>query len=154
MIQDLVVYAVFIGYAIGVLMTFGLLLTWVERKQAAVMSDRIGANRAYFRLPFTQIKLVWWGLFHGIADGVKMLLKEDFRPRTYDWYAYMVAPWVVFTPVLLVFAVLVLLYRRFLAPLALTRKSARTRSWSAWAPDSWAAAARRSAPASSPSSTV
>jgi NADH-quinone oxidoreductase subunit H len=106
MIQDLVVYAVFIGYAIGVLMTFGLLLTWVERKQAAVMSDRIGANRAYFRLPFTQVKLVWWGLFHGIADGVKMLLKEDFRPRPYDWYAYMVAPWVVFTPVLLVFAVI------------------------------------------------
>jgi NADH-quinone oxidoreductase subunit H len=106
MIQDLVVYAVFIGYAIGVLMTFGLLLTWVERKQAAVMSDRIGANRAYLRLPFTQIKLVWWGLFHGIADGVKMLLKEDFKPRTYDWYAYMVAPWVVFTPVLLVFAVI------------------------------------------------
>ena len=106
MIQDLVVYAVFIGYAIGVLMTFGLLLTWVERKQAAVMSDRIGANRAYVRLPFTQIKLVWWGLFHGIADGVKMLLKEDFRPRPYDWYAYMVAPWVVFTPVLLVFAVI------------------------------------------------
>jgi NADH-quinone oxidoreductase subunit H len=106
MIQDLVVYAVFIGYAIGVLMTFGLLLTWVERKQAAVMSDRIGANRAYLRLPFTQVKLVWWGLFHGIADGVKMLLKEDFRPRTYDWYAYMVAPWVVFTPVLLVFAVI------------------------------------------------
>jgi NADH-quinone oxidoreductase subunit H len=106
MIQDLVVYAVFIGYAIGVLMTFGLLLTWVERKQAAVMSDRIGANRAYLRLPFTQVKLVWWGLFHGIADGVKMLLKEDFRPRPYDWYAYMVAPWVVFTPVLLVFAVI------------------------------------------------
>jgi NADH-quinone oxidoreductase subunit H len=106
MIQDLVVYAVFIGYAIGVLMTFGLLLTWVERKQAAVMSDRIGANRAYFRLPFTQVKLVWWGLFHGIADGVKMLLKEDFRPQPYDWYAYMVAPWVVFTPVLLVFAVI------------------------------------------------
>jgi NADH-quinone oxidoreductase subunit H len=106
MIQDLVVYAVFIGYAIGVLMTFGLLLTWVERKQAAVMSDRIGANRAYLRLPFTQIKLVWWGLFHGIADGVKMLLKEDFKPRPYDWYAYMVAPWVVFTPVLLVFAVI------------------------------------------------
>jgi NADH-quinone oxidoreductase subunit H len=106
MIQDLVVYAVFIGYAIGVLMTFGLLLTWVERKQAAVMSDRIGANRAYLRIPFTQVKLVWWGLFHGIADGVKMLLKEDFKPRPYDWYAYMVAPWVVFTPVLLVFAVI------------------------------------------------
>jgi NADH-quinone oxidoreductase subunit H len=58
------------------------------------------------RIPFTQVKLVWWGLFHGIADGIKMILKEDFHPRTHDWYAYAVAPWVVFTPVLLVFAVI------------------------------------------------
>jgi NADH-quinone oxidoreductase subunit H len=106
MIQDLVVYVVFITYAISVLMGFGTVLTWVERKQAAVMSDRIGANRAYLRIPFTQIKLVWWGLFHGMADGLKLLLKEDFKPKTYDWYAYMVAPWVVFAPVLLVFAVI------------------------------------------------
>ena len=35
-----------------------------------------------------------------------MLLKEDCRPKTYDWFAYAVAPWVVFTPVLLVFAVI------------------------------------------------
>jgi NADH-quinone oxidoreductase subunit H len=105
MIQDLVIYVIFITYAISVLMGFGTILTWVERKQAAVMSDRIGANRAYLRIPFTQIKLVWWGLFHGMADGLKMLLKEDFKPQTYDWYAYAVAPWVVFTPVLLVFAV-------------------------------------------------
>jgi len=106
MIQDLVVYAVYIGYAIAVLMGFGVILTWVERKQAAVMSDRIGANRAYLRIPFTNVKLVWLGLFHGMADGLKMLLKEDWRPKTYDWYAYAVAPWVVFTPVLLVFAVI------------------------------------------------
>jgi NADH-quinone oxidoreductase subunit H len=106
MTQDLVVYLIFIAYAVGMLMTFGTLLTWVERKQAAVMSDRIGANRAYVRIPFTQFKMVWWGLFHGIADGIKMLVKEDFKPRTYDWYAYAVAPWVVFTPVLLVFGVI------------------------------------------------
>ncbi len=105
MIQDLVIAIVFITYAISVLMGFGTVLTWVERKQAAVMSDRIGANRAYLRLPFTQVKLVWWGLFHGMADGLKLLLKEDFKPKTTDWYAYMVAPWEVFTPVLLVFAV-------------------------------------------------
>ncbi len=106
MIADLVISLIFIGYAVSVLMGFGTILTWVERKQAAVMSDRIGANRAYIRIPFTQVKLVWWGLFHGMADGLKMLLKEDFKPRTYDWYAYAVAPWVVFTPVLLVFAVI------------------------------------------------
>lgn len=105
MTQDLVVYAAYIAYAIAVLMGFGTILTWVERKQAAVMADRIGANRAYLRIPFTQVKLVWWGLFHGMADGLKMLLKEDFKPRAYDWYAYEVAPWVAFVPVLLVFAV-------------------------------------------------
>jgi NADH-quinone oxidoreductase subunit H len=104
--QDFVVSLVFIGYAIGVLMTFGLVLTWVERKQGAIMSDRIGANRAYLRIPFTQIKLVWWGLFHGLADGIKMLLKEDFKPNSYDRFAYAIAPWVVFAPVLLVFAVI------------------------------------------------
>ncbi len=106
MIQDLVVYAIYIGYALAVLMTFGTVLTWVERKQAAVMSERIGANRAYVRIPFTQVKLVWLGLFHGLADGLKMMVKEDWRPQSYDAYAYAVAPWVVFTPVLLVFAVI------------------------------------------------
>ena len=106
MMQDLVVDLVFIGYAVAVLLLFGTVLTWVERKQAAIMSDRIGANRAYLRIPFTQIKLVWWGLFHGLADGLKMMLKEDFRPNAYDRFAYAIAPWVVFTPVLLVFAVI------------------------------------------------
>jgi len=106
MTQDLVIYVIYIAYAVGMLMTFGTILTWVERKQAAVMSDRIGANRAYVRIPFTQFKLIWWGLFHGLADGLKMLVKEDFKPRSYDWYAYAVAPWVVFTPVLLVFGVI------------------------------------------------
>ena len=106
MMQDFVVHAAYIGYALIMLLTFGTVLTWVERKQAAVMSDRIGANRAYVRLPFTQIRLVAIGLFHGIADGLKMLLKEDFRPRTYDAFAYAAAPWVVFVPVLLVFGVI------------------------------------------------
>jgi len=106
MMPDLVIFLIFILYAISVLMGFGTILTWVERKQAAVMADRIGANRAYLRIPFTQIKLIWLGLFHGMADGLKMLLKEDFQPRTFDRVAYAVAPWVVFTPVLLVFAVI------------------------------------------------
>ncbi|MDZ7750375.1 MAG: complex I subunit 1 family protein [Gammaproteobacteria bacterium] len=105
MIQDLVVHGVFIAYSVLVLMTCGLLLTWVERKQSAIMSDRIGANRAYLRLPYTQVKLVWMGLFHGLADGAKMLLKEDFRADSNDRLAYTLAPWIAFVPVLLVFAV-------------------------------------------------
>jgi len=103
---DLAITLVYIAYAFAVLLTFGAMLTWVERKQAALMSDRIGANRAYVRIPFTQVRLIWLGLFHGMADGLKLLLKEDFKPVTYDRLAYVLGPWVVFVPVMLVFAVI------------------------------------------------
>jgi NADH-quinone oxidoreductase subunit H len=106
MSPDLAITLVYIAYALAVLLTFGAVLTWVERKQAALMSDRIGANRAYLRIPFTQFKLIWLGLFHGMADGLKLLLKEDFKPVTYDKLAYVLGPWVVFVPVMLVFAVI------------------------------------------------
>jgi len=106
MSPDLAVSLVYIAYAFAVLLTFGAVLTWVERKQAAIMSDRIGANRAYLRIPFTQVKLVWWGLFHGMADGLKLLLKEDFKPDAYDRLAYALGPWLAFAPVMLVFAVI------------------------------------------------
>jgi len=106
MSPDFAITLVYVGYALAVLLTFGAVLTWVERKQAAIMSDRIGANRAYLRIPFTQVKLVWLGLFHGMADGLKLLLKEDFRPVTYDKLGYALGPWLAFTPVVLVFAVI------------------------------------------------
>ncbi len=106
MSPDIAITLVYIAYALAVLLTFGAVLTWVERKQAALMSDRIGANRAYLRIPFTQVKLIWLGLFHGMADGLKLLLKEDFKPVTYDRLAYVLGPWVVFVPVMLVFAVI------------------------------------------------
>jgi NADH-quinone oxidoreductase subunit H len=70
------------------------------------MADRIGANRAYLRIPFTNVKLIWLGLFHGMADGLKLLLKEDFKPVTYDKLGYALGPWLAFTPVVLVFAVI------------------------------------------------
>ena len=104
--QDLAISLVYIAYAMGLLLTFGAILTWVERKQAAIMSDRIGANRAYLRIPFTQVKLVWLGLFHGMADGLKLLLKEDFKPVAYDQLAYALGVWLAFVPVMLVFAVI------------------------------------------------
>ena len=103
--QDLAISLVYVGYALAVLLTFGAILTWVERKQAAIMSDRIGANRAYVRIPFTNVKLIWLGLFHGMADGLKLLLKEDFKPLAYDRLAYALGPWLAIVPVLLVFAV-------------------------------------------------
>jgi len=106
MIADFIIGIIFITYAVVLLLSLGAVLTWVERKQAAIMADRIGANRCYIRIPFTNIKLTAFGLFHAMADGLKMLLKENFKPKAYDRVAYFLAPWLVFTPVLLVFAVI------------------------------------------------
>ena len=105
MIPDLVVHGAFMLFAITFMMLLATVFTWVERKQSAIMSDRIGANRCYIRIPFTNIKFVAWGLFHGVADGGKLLLKENFTPLTYDRLCYNLAPWLAAVPVLLVFAV-------------------------------------------------
>src|SRR5438552_19057948 len=62
------------------------LLGWVEGKQSAIMQDRIGANRASifgFRV---------LGLFHPLADTLKMLTKEDFRSAPADRLLFELAP--------------------------------------------------------------
>jgi NADH-quinone oxidoreductase subunit H len=64
------------------------LLGWVERKQSAIMQDRIGANRASI-LGFRAL-----GLFHPLADTLKMLTKEDFRPARADRLLFELAPFV------------------------------------------------------------
>ncbi|MEK7233737.1 MAG: complex I subunit 1 family protein [Elusimicrobiota bacterium] len=62
-----VLFAV-LGFGLGI----AALLGWVERKQSAVMQDRIGANRA----SIFGITII--GLFHPLADAIKLLTKEDF----------------------------------------------------------------------------
>ena len=63
------------------------LLTWVERKQSAVMQDRIGANRASI-FGFKAM-----GLFHAIADVLKMLSKEEFIPAGANAFLFNLAPY-------------------------------------------------------------
>jgi len=43
---DLLLQAIPVGFVMFLVLNFGGLLTWVERKQSAIMQDRIGANRA------------------------------------------------------------------------------------------------------------
>ena len=64
------------------------ILGWVERKQSAIMQDRIGANRASI-FGFRAL-----GLFHPLADTLKMLTKEDFRPARADRLLFELAPFV------------------------------------------------------------
>src|SRR5438477_11153151 len=81
-------HLIMVAFARGVGMNMGGLLTWVERKKSAIMQDRIGANRASifgFRL---------MGLFHPLADAIKMLTKEDFRPARADRVLFGLAPFV------------------------------------------------------------
>jgi NADH-quinone oxidoreductase subunit H len=74
-------------------------LILVERKVAAYSQDRIGPNRAgsEFGLPF--------GLLQPLADGAKMLLKEDVVPRYVDKPIYLLAPCVAIIAATIGFAV-------------------------------------------------
>ncbi len=102
-----------LGFVFGLLLNFGGGLTWVERKQAAIMANRVGANRAYIPIPLRKGgKWRWYkrftliGVFHAITDGAKMLTKEDFTPPFVDKLIYNVAPWFAVVPVLVTFAVI------------------------------------------------
>ena len=60
--------------------------TWVERKQSALIQDRIGANRADI-FGFRAL-----GLFHALADAIKMFTKEDIVPARADKTLHALAP--------------------------------------------------------------
>jgi NADH-quinone oxidoreductase subunit H len=79
---------------------FAPILGWVERKQSAVMQDRIGANRADIG-GFTII-----GLFHPIADAIKVMFKEDFIPAGANRFFHTVAPFISLVPAIVTFAVI------------------------------------------------
>ncbi len=72
------------------LLFVGLYLTWLERKESAVIQDRIGANRASI------FGLRLFGLFQPIADAIKMLFKEDFVPRFANRTLHTLAPFLSF----------------------------------------------------------
>jgi NADH-quinone oxidoreductase subunit H len=71
------------------------LTTWVERKVLARIANRIGPNRVG---PF--------GLFQPVADGVKMLIKEDIVPERADKPVHTLAPILALVPALLALAVI------------------------------------------------
>lgn len=85
---DLALQAIPVGFVMFVVLNFGGLLTWVERKQSAIMQDRIGANRA----SIFGIRIL--GLLHPLADAIKMLTKEDFMPARADRALFQVAPFI------------------------------------------------------------
>jgi NADH-quinone oxidoreductase subunit H len=77
-----------VAFTMFVVLNLGGLLTWVERKQSAIMQDRIGANRA------SVFGIRAMGLLHPLADAIKMLTKEDFMPTHADRLLFVLAPFV------------------------------------------------------------
>ena len=76
-----------------VLMT--LMAIWGERRVVARMQLRVGPNRVG---PF--------GLVQGLADGVKLALKEDLIPKAADRIVFIIAPIISASTCFLAFAVI------------------------------------------------
>jgi len=103
MLVDLAIKLGVSALVLGGVLNFAGMQTWLERKQSALMQDRIGANRAYFTIP-----LPWWlgggiinfvlrklgglGILNAIADVLKLLTKEDFIPAKGDAFLHTLAP--------------------------------------------------------------
>src|SRR5215472_14805896 len=75
-------------------------ITWIERKQSAVMQDRIGANRA----DVGGVTLL--GLLHPMADVLKLLSKEDVVPLGANRVMHLIAPLIAAVPAIASFAVI------------------------------------------------
>ncbi len=95
---ELLIQIVLAGGVLFAVMNFAALHTWLERKQSALMQDRIGANRA------TIFGVRALGLFHPLADAVKMFTKEDYIPPQGDKLLHTLAPFLSMTFALVAFA--------------------------------------------------
>lgn len=95
---DLLILVVKVVAVLSVVLGLATLMTWVERKQSAIMQDRLGANRA----DILGLRII--GLFQPFADAIKMITKEDFAPPFANRTLHLIAPAVAFFAVLTVFA--------------------------------------------------
>ena len=100
MILDALIILIKLALVLGMIMNLAGLLTWAERKQSALMQDRIGPNRANI-FGFT-----FYGLLHPIADGIKLITKEDFIPARANKAIHSLAPAVAMFPALVTYAVI------------------------------------------------
>src|SRR6201995_2811909 len=81
-------------------MPLASILTWMERRQSAMMQDRLGPNRANIG------PVRAWGITHFLADAVKFLFKEDYVPSKAHKFLFMWAPIMAMAPALIVSAII------------------------------------------------
>ncbi len=82
MLLTIISYKIFLAIAVfAVSLGIAAYATYGERKVAAFMQDRVGPDRAG---PF--------GLLQPIADGVKMIMKEEFIPAAANKWLFILGP--------------------------------------------------------------
>jgi len=98
----LVFAAIIFTFVLGMVMGF----LYIERRGVGRFQIRLGPNRVG---PF--------GVLQPVADGIKILTKEDIIPAKGDKWIFWLAPVVAFVPVLMIFAVIPLQSGALLADL-------------------------------------
>jgi NADH-quinone oxidoreductase subunit H len=88
----IVLIRVLVGF--GALMGAVTLMIWFERKAISDMQSRIGPQR-------------WgpFGILQTMADGLKLILKEDLVPEQADRFVFKLAPYIVVVPALITFSI-------------------------------------------------
>jgi NADH-quinone oxidoreductase subunit H len=88
----IILIKVLVGF--GALMGAVTLMIWFERKAISDMQSRIGPQR-------------WgpFGMFQTLADGLKLILKEDLVPEQADRFVFKLAPYLVVVPALITFSI-------------------------------------------------
>jgi len=81
--------------AFGLLLLGVILMIWFERKLISDFQNRVGPNKAG---P--------WGLFQTLADGLKLIMKEDLIPAKADRRVFILAPFLSAVPAFVVFSVI------------------------------------------------
>ena len=83
------------GTVVAVFLSAFALLSLIERKVLARIQNRLGPNRAG-----------WFGILQPVADGIKMLTKEDIVPTKAEWFLHLVAPVLIVVPSILALGVM------------------------------------------------
>src|SRR6186997_2766888 len=84
-----------IGLVVTLVALWVAYATYLERKISAFMQARLGPMR-----------VGPWGLLQPIADGIKLLTKEDFIPEKADRWIFFCAPYIAVAAAFITFAVI------------------------------------------------
>ncbi|MDD5198439.1 MAG: NADH-quinone oxidoreductase subunit H [Terrimicrobiaceae bacterium] len=92
----------------GAILPLVSLAVFAERKVSAFIQDRVGPNRVGAPTSLVGFKKDYslWGLGQMVADPIKLLLKENFIPKSVNKFYYYIAPKLTMIPPLLVLAVI------------------------------------------------